>query len=677
MSRLKYCFDWFMKLFGWSNTPSQPQVNIPTVPPNNNPTEITMNKKALCVGINDYVGTNNDLAGCINDCNDWADILTSKFGFGSITKLKNSQATRQGIKNALQNLVGTAKAGDVLVFTYSGHGSFVVDMTSPKPDHKNETIYTFDGNLFDYELRAIFDRLPDGVSTTAILDSCLSGDTKIPLLDGTEQTIRELAKRNESFWVYSCKEDGAVVPGKAHSARITGHRELIEVVLDNGETIECTKDHKFMMRDGNYKEAGELVAGESLMPLYRKTGDTGYLKGYELVRCLNGKGRWMPTHLMVRDGTNMLVPNDGKTICHHKNFKKLDNRPENLEMTNWEDHKKMHGEIGAKNLRKTWENPEFRKWRQSSEYKDQQSDRITKKWQDEDHHRSHAASNLARYTKFGLPDKFITYKFTEENRQKILKMHQLGGVLFKAVHSQQNIDRLKALNNDPLVMAKITAKRKVLLDDPNSNLSKSLCSEKRLKTLREMATYKSLASKGIIKKEELSFKMWQASLQTANNHKVVSVKQTGKTEDVYDLTVEIYHNFAVSSGVFIHNCHAGTATRFVQPGSPKPRFMPPRDPGMAELSNLPTAKRLFISEGQMKEILYAGAKSREYSYDALIHGRPNGAFTKTAIDAINKLTNPTNKQVYDEIRRNLPSNDWPQTPQLEGSDSNKAKPIFS
>lgn len=38
------------------------------------------------------------------------------------------------------------------------------------------------------------------------------------------------------------------------------------------------------------------------------------------------------------------------------------------------------------------------------------------------------------------------------------------------------------------------------------------------------------------------------------NHKVVSVEYAGK-EDVYDLSVEKYHNFAVN-GIFVHNCYA-------------------------------------------------------------------------------------------------------------------------
>ena len=35
-------------------------------------------KKALLVGINDYPGTGNDLAGCVNDAHDWAQVLSQR-----------------------------------------------------------------------------------------------------------------------------------------------------------------------------------------------------------------------------------------------------------------------------------------------------------------------------------------------------------------------------------------------------------------------------------------------------------------------------------------------------------------------------------------------------------------------------------------------------------------------
>jgi hypothetical protein len=98
--------------------------------------------------------------------------------------------------------------------------------------------------------------------------NCLSGDTEIPLLDGSTKTLKEL-EDSDPFWLYAFK-DGKMVPGKCTKAWKTGFREdMLEVELDNGAKIKCTSDHPFMLRDGAYLEAQNLELGQSLMPYYK------------------------------------------------------------------------------------------------------------------------------------------------------------------------------------------------------------------------------------------------------------------------------------------------------------------------------------------------------------------------------------------------------------------------
>ena len=98
--------------------------------------------------------------------------------------------------------------------------------------------------------------------------ACFPKGTKIKLLDGTDVNIEDLVGRS-SFLVYSCTPDGQIVAGEGHSARMTKRvTELTEVMIDNGEVIRSTTDHRFMMRDGSYKEAKDLKPADSLMPLY-------------------------------------------------------------------------------------------------------------------------------------------------------------------------------------------------------------------------------------------------------------------------------------------------------------------------------------------------------------------------------------------------------------------------
>jgi uncharacterized caspase-like protein len=85
-----------------------------------------MAKHALCIGINDYPGTDSDLADCVNDAHDWASVLTKR-GF-SVKKMLNQQATTKQMRSAIESLVLDAKKGDRVVIQYSGHGSFLPDL---------------------------------------------------------------------------------------------------------------------------------------------------------------------------------------------------------------------------------------------------------------------------------------------------------------------------------------------------------------------------------------------------------------------------------------------------------------------------------------------------------------------------------------------------------------------
>jgi hypothetical protein len=130
-------------------------------------------KKAVCIGINNYPGTSSDLQGCVNDANDWCALLND-YGF-TTTLLLDSQATRQNIKTALENLVLSVGQGDVGVFTYSGHGTQTIDMSGDEGDTYDEAIYVYDGMIVDDDLRVIIDKIDPLATLVIISDSCFSG----------------------------------------------------------------------------------------------------------------------------------------------------------------------------------------------------------------------------------------------------------------------------------------------------------------------------------------------------------------------------------------------------------------------------------------------------------------------------------------------------------------------
>ena len=102
-------------------------------------------------------------------------------------------------------------------------------------------------------------------------EACLAGSTKISTPFG-QKTIKELyeTKRNQKFLVYCYdfeKEDYNL--SWAYDVRITKTAETVKVFFDNGEYVECTADHRLLMRDGTWKQAGDLKFHDELMPFYR------------------------------------------------------------------------------------------------------------------------------------------------------------------------------------------------------------------------------------------------------------------------------------------------------------------------------------------------------------------------------------------------------------------------
>jgi len=140
-------------------------------------------KKAICVGINNYPGVLNDLKGCVNDANDWAELLT-EFDF-DVSVLLDEQGTRENMKSALRNLVASLNAGDYGVFTYSGHGTYNRDTSGDEPDSYDEALYVYDGIVLDDELREILDDLNPQASLVFVSDSCYSGTVTRAVEDDT------------------------------------------------------------------------------------------------------------------------------------------------------------------------------------------------------------------------------------------------------------------------------------------------------------------------------------------------------------------------------------------------------------------------------------------------------------------------------------------------------------
>lgn len=180
----------------------------------------------------------------------------------------------------------------------------------------------FVGALDDKDIPGYVEQIADQFKRTPIVDP-LTGQldlrknilpvwkkTPIPLLDGRTITIEELAKEfdeGKTNYVYSIQDKThKIVPGKVvWCGKNYTADQLYKVTLDDDSYMVMAGEHEIIMRDGSKKRADEVVAGESVMPFYRKNENISYTKEayYEQVYNPNS-GKYEYTHRLIADSIN-------------------------------------------------------------------------------------------------------------------------------------------------------------------------------------------------------------------------------------------------------------------------------------------------------------------------------------------------------------------------------------
>lgn len=404
------------------------------------------------------------------------------------------------------------------------------------------------------EEQQVKSQLPDDVTLIEVpedfrfdfehdLEGCLTGDTLIPLLDGTEARIEDLVGREE-FWTYSYTPDGRFCPGRGSDARLTRkNAKLVQVTLDNGEVVRCTSNHPFMLRSGEYKEAGELQPDDSLMPLYWRRDRYGY----ELIKS-NAGGKWIHTHrLVAREALNEGGALSSALVVHHRNFDRLDNSPWNLEVMTEAEHAELHRRYLHEGMLSEESKARARAGRKARREANPEEAR---------------AKSLAALKKASEVYNSDAYDHSEVAR-KVGKTYGWGAenpsaaiVEARSRNGTKNITRLNKSDQNP---ARKPANRAASA----ARLAEAVRSDPRMRVGR----IKGLHTRWHTGPFETCPRCQESLRADGNNHKVVSVEPAGRA-DVYDITVEGVHNFALSAGVVVHNSIrdiAGVATVAISP----------------------------------------------------------------------------------------------------------------
>jgi DNA gyrase subunit A len=196
---------------------------------------------------------------------------------------------------------------------------------------------------------------------------CFTKDTEIALTDGRNLSFEKLIKEDRQGkrnYTYTINKNGNIGISEIKNPRLTKKKQkILKIILDNDEEIKCTLDHKFMLRDGTYKEAQFLKSKDSLMPLYLRSSTEEdkkkpALQNYQLIYQPKTNS-WDPVHNLSDEwniANNVYKRNSGR-IRHHVDFNKFNNNPDNIRRVKWKDHWKLN----AKHASELHKNKEYRK----------------------------------------------------------------------------------------------------------------------------------------------------------------------------------------------------------------------------------------------------------------------------------------------------------------------------
>lgn len=435
---------------------------------------------------------------------------------------------------------------------------------------------------------------------------CFSGDTQIALADGRtisfEELVVEQAEGKEHF-CYTIRNDGTVGLEQAINARITKHNaEVIRLTLDNGETIVCTPDHRFMLRDGSYKPAAELTTEDSLMPLYRKLSNKAEkgitIDGYEMTWDPRSDS-WLFTHVLA-DWYNrwqgVYAESDGDH-CHHIDFNKLNNDPTNIRRMAAEDHLTLHRQHVSKTLHRPDVVDKTRRIRQTDDYRSAMSERMrqpeTRKmlseqakaqWADENYkaymvekwlafHNSNLEYRTANLERLNTAQQ--TYWSNEANRQEqaervrqYFEQHPEAREAASQMAMEQWQDEMllewRRNKTREQWTPEFRAKRQSALEQTYYRKTMSALKSIVLQSGEfDLEAYQQLrletGDKTLLRFDRFCKRYFDGNMQQAQeavtnyNHRVVAIEHLNERIDVYDIEVPHTHNFALASGVFVHN----------------------------------------------------------------------------------------------------------------------------
>ncbi|MCL4405333.1 ATP-binding protein [Patescibacteria group bacterium] len=434
---------------------------------------------------------------------------------------------------------------------------------------------------------------------------CFSGDTKVALTDGRNLSFKELVAEEQAGkrnYTYAISGSGNIAVAPILNPRVTKQdAEVIRVTLDNGEMITCTPDHKFMLRDGSYREVQNLKSGDSLMPLYRrlsKRGGSITIEGYEMVYQPK-RNFWEFTHILAdRHNIERGIYSESSGIQrHHLDFNKLNNNPNNLVRVSNEQHFAIHHDNLKKTIHRADVVQKIRELHKTDAFRKKMSTimsapairaglskRAKRQWEDptykkymvgkfQEFYHKNPVYRAANNTLLDRNQK--EYWSNPENVRRQAEHVQLYFAKYPERRELLSALARKQWDNLALRSWRADVTRAQWTDAFRTKRRASYNKTYLLKALAvlhdiharngtiDANAYESVRrvtnDKSLLRWDTLAGRFFgghQETLMDAAvhfNHRVVSVEHLAERMNVYDIEIPEIHNFALAGGVFVHN----------------------------------------------------------------------------------------------------------------------------
>ena len=422
---------------------------------------------------------------------------------------------------------------------------------------------------------------------------CVTGDTLVAVADGRNVVpIRQLAEEGKDIPVYSLNPETQKLEVKwGRAPRVTRKdAELVRVHLGKDGYVDCTPNHRWILRDGTWKYAKDLEKGDSLSSCAKRQEVVakGGKKYWQVETDTEARTRVFEHQLIAKffdsethsklyeEGTrNGWI--QGGLVVHHKNHDPLDNRPENLQWMTFREHSAHH----AREDRKGENNGMFGK-EHSEETKRKIGDRTLERTADPEF-RARLSASHTKAERAALSKRMKVQKaewdyqraleFEAETDLKTFWMGRALHVFLTCKHCQTEFsmpwaDRHRVYCGQECYRTYLANLEK------RKNNQRQYFQDKQKETLhKQVMKYKDLQEafgrdpmkkewEAACRDEGISFRFRSGSSATKNPHalrsfghlenlasgynaRVTGVETLSHREDVYCLTVDDNHTFAI------------------------------------------------------------------------------------------------------------------------------------